>query len=153
MELRRLSAGDWLAGASGLVLLVSLFVPWYETDAATLGSADATASAWESLAAFDILLALVAATAVALPIVTAVQRVPALAIALASTLTLVGFVGVILVLIRVLDLPGEAFGREWGLWLALASALGIVAGACLALRAEHWPARAEEPERMPAPQP
>jgi hypothetical protein len=112
-----------------------------------------TRSGWESLAAFDVLLALVAATAVALPVITATQRVPAVPIALAAVVTLVGLVGVVLVLIRVLDIPNWAFDREWGLWLALASSVGIVAGGCLAMRAEHWPGKTEDVETMPAPQP
>ena len=29
MDLRRLRAGEWIAGVSGVVLLVSLFLPWY----------------------------------------------------------------------------------------------------------------------------
>jgi hypothetical protein len=158
MDLRRLSAGDWTAGASGVALLGSLFLPWYDTASATLDPALGTAvgqsaSAWESLAAFDILLALVAATAVLLPVVTAVQRVPAVPIALAGLVTLVGLVGVVLVLIRILDLPDGAAGREWGLSLALASAAGIVLGGCLAMREERWPGRSEEIKTIPAPQP
>jgi FtsH-binding integral membrane protein len=145
MDLRRLSAGDWLAGVGGVALLVSLFVPWYAPDSAT---------GWESLASFDILLALVAAAGVLLPVVTAVQRVPAVPIALAGLVTIVGLLGVVLVLIRILDLPDGAAGREWGLWLALASAAGIVLGGCLAMREERWPADGrDEIKTIPAPQP
>jgi hypothetical protein len=145
MDLRRLRAGEWIAGVSGLVLLASLFAPWYEP---------ASASAWEALSALDVLLALVAATAVLLPIVTAAQRVPAVPIALAAIVTLVGVAGVILVLLRLLDLPDAASGREWGVWLALAGALGVVAGAWAAMREEHSPgARPTEVQTMPAPRP
>jgi hypothetical protein len=160
MDLRRLSAGDVITGISGVVLLVSLFVPWYELDLCAVLESEVgestgcpTRTGWESLAAFDVLLALVAATAVALPLITATQRVPAVPIALAAVVTLVGLVGVVLVLIRVLDVPNWAFDREWGLWLALASSVGIVAGACVAMRAEHWPGKADPVETMPTPQP
>jgi formate hydrogenlyase subunit 3/multisubunit Na+/H+ antiporter MnhD subunit len=160
MDLRRLSAGDWIAGVSGLALLVSLFVPWYELDLCAVLASDVgesagcpTRSGWESLAALDVLLALVAATAVALPLITATQRVPAVPIALAAVVTLVGLVGVVLVLIRVLSIPDWAFDREWGLWLALAGSIGIVAGGYAAMRAEHWPSEAEDVKTMPAPQP
>ena len=30
MDLRRLRAGEWLAAAAGVALVVSLFLPWYE---------------------------------------------------------------------------------------------------------------------------
>ena len=42
-----------------------------------------------------------------------------------------------LVLIRVLNMPDWAAGREWGLWVALAATLGIVAGGLLAMRDER----------------
>jgi FtsH-binding integral membrane protein len=143
MDLRRLRAGEWIAGLSGVALLVSLFVPWYEPD---------SLSGWEALSAIDVLLAFVAATAVLLVIVTATQRVPAVPIALAAVVMLIGIAGVILVLLRVLDIPDVASGREWGVWLALAGALGIVGGACVVLREERWPgATTPDVETMPSP--
>jgi hypothetical protein len=143
MDLRRLRAGEWITATSGAVLLVSLFLPWYEPD---------SLSGWESLAATDVLLAFVAAAGVLVAVVTATQQVPAVPIALAAVVTLIGLVGVVLALIRVIDLPGEASGRELGVWLALAGTLGIVAGACVILREERWPgASAPDIETLPAP--
>ena len=134
MDLRRLRAGEWVAAASGVALLVSLFLPWYGSDAPRAGS---TASGWESLAAIDVLLAFVAASGVLLAIVTAAQSVPAVPIALSGLVTFTGLVGVLLVLIRAADLPDGASGREWALWLGLVGAAGIVAGATLAMRDER----------------
>jgi hypothetical protein len=130
MDLRRLRAGEWVAALSGAALLVSLFLPWYGT-----GERDTTA--WEALAAIDIVLAFVGVLGVALLLVTATQRVPAVAIALSAFVTLAGLVGLILVLVRLADLPGAADGREWGIWLGLAGAIGIVAGGALAMRDER----------------
>jgi hypothetical protein len=168
MDLRRLRTGEWLAAASGVALFVSLFLPWYEVgsgaylDRSPGGSgvtfygplAGATATGWESLDAIDVVLALVAASAVLLAIVTATQRVPAVPIALAALISLFGSVGVILVLLRALDLPDWAGGRKGGLWLALAGALGIVAGAWLSMREEIRPGGARvEIEPISAPRP
>jgi hypothetical protein len=130
MDLRRLRAGEWIAAASGAALMASLFLPWY-------GGAEETLSAWESLAALDVLLAFVAATGVLLLIVTAAQGVPAVPIALSVFVVLAGLFGVVLVLIRLASVPGEGLGREWGVWLALAGAAGLVAGAALAMRDER----------------
>jgi hypothetical protein len=130
MDLRRLRAGEWIAGISGLVLLVSLFLPWYADDAATR-------TGWQSLGALDVVLALVALSALAIPVVTALQRVPAVPLAHQSLTTLVGGLAVVLVLIRVLNMPDWAVGREWGLWAALAATVGVVAGALLAMRDER----------------
>jgi peptidoglycan/LPS O-acetylase OafA/YrhL len=145
MDLRRLRAGEWLAALSGFALLASLFLPWYGPESVT---------GWEALTAIDVLLAFVAASGVLLAIVTANQRVPAVPVALSALIALFGLFGVILVLIRVLDLPDWAGGREWALWLGLAGAVGIVAGSILAMRDEIRPGAAPvQVESLPAPRP
>jgi hypothetical protein len=157
MDLRRLRAGEWIAALSGLVLLVSLFLPWY-------GGAPGDASAWEALAVLDIALALVAAFGVGLLVITASQRVPAVPIALSAVVTLVGLIGLVLVLVRIANPPDGFDGREYGVWLALLGAAGIVAGGAVAMRDERLspPGRhtdltgrptpaPPEIERMPAP--
>jgi hypothetical protein len=159
MDLRRLRAGEWITAASGAALLASLFLPWYAG-----GSESATG--WESLAVLDVLLALIASAAVGLLVITASQRVPAVPIALSVFVTLAGSLAVILVLVRATALPDGADGREWALWLALAGALGIVAGGLVAMRDER-PSRPDRPtdtsgrpvagppeiETIPAPRP
>jgi hypothetical protein len=130
MDLRRLRAGEWVAGISGLVLLVALFLPWYADDAGSR-------TGWQSLGALDLVLAVVALAALAIPVLTAVHRVPAVPLAHQSLTTLVGLLAVVLVLIRVLNLPDWADQREWGLWVALAAALGVVVGGLIAMRDER----------------
>jgi hypothetical protein len=168
MDLRRLRAGEWLAAISGIALLVSLFLPWYgggpqQGDACIVRYGDAIAgrglvcgdvTGWEAMTAIDVLLAFVAASGVLVAVVTVTHRVPAVPVALSALISLVGSAGVILVLIRVLDLPSWAGGREWGLWLGLAGAVGIVVGAVMAMREEVRPAAARvEIESIPAPRP
>jgi peptidoglycan/LPS O-acetylase OafA/YrhL len=143
MDLRRLRAGEWVAAASGVALLASLFLPWYGPNSVT---------GWESLAAIDVLLAFVAASGVMLAIATATQGVPAVPIALSALVFLVALFGVLLVLLRVLDLPDGASGREWALWLGLAGVAGVAAGAALAMRDERVADAAPvEVESLPAP--
>jgi hypothetical protein len=160
MDLRRLRVGEWLTAIAGIALLVSLFAPWYAAD-------DAPAmSGFESLALLDLVLSLIAAVAVALLIITATQRLPAVPLAFTTLVFFSGLLAVVLVLIRTLDLPGDASAREWGLWLGLGAALGIVAGSLIALRDER-PSRPGRPtdlsgrparppaeiETIPAPRP
>jgi hypothetical protein len=145
MDLRRLRAGEWLAAISGIALLASLFLPWY---------GPASVTGWEAMTAIDIVLALVAVSGVLLAVATATQRVAAVPIALSALISLFASVAVILVLIRVLEVPGWAGGREWGIWVGLAGALGIVAGALLGMREEIHPTGARvEIESIPAPRP
>jgi len=147
MDLRRLRAGEWLAAVSGVALLVSLFLPWYE-------AGEATASGWESLSAIDIVLAFVAACGVLVAVATAAYAVPAVPIATSALVNLVALVGVILVLLRLFDLPDWAGGREWGPWLALASDIGVIGGTLLTMRDEIRPAGTRvEIEAIPAPRP
>ena len=112
------------------------------------------------------ILALLALAAISVPIVTATHRVPALPLALESLVALFGLLGVLLVLIRVLNLPGEADGREIGLWLGLVATLGIFAGGLIGMRDERRSPQGRhtdvsgapvssqpEIETMPAPRP
>ena len=134
-----------MAAASGVALLVSLFLPWYGPD---------TLSAWESLSAIDVLLAFVAASGVLLAIVSATQGVAAVPVALSALVTLIGVVGVLLVLWRLVDIPDAAEGRDWAVWLGLAGAGGIALGAVIAMRDEVRPrAQSAEIETVPAPRP
>jgi hypothetical protein len=149
MDLRRLRVGEWITAISGVALLASLFAPWY-------GAEDVPAtSGFESLAVLDIVLALVAAGAVALWIITAAQSLPAVPLTVNTLLCISGLLAVVVVVIRVLVLPNDADAREWGLWLGLASSLGIVVGSLIAMRDERQskPGRPTDLSGRPAPPP
>ena len=151
MDLRRLRAGEWITAVAGVVLLASLFLPWY----ADAGDAASTASGFEALSVIDLLLALIALAAVALLLVTAGQRLPAVPVAMSVFVAYGGLLATLLVLFRWLDLPGDAASREWGLWPALAASLGIAAGALVAMRDERLsaPGRHTDLSGRPTPPP
>jgi hypothetical protein len=130
---------------------MSLWLPWYSGPV----TGSSSLSGWQSLAALDVLLALIAATAVCLLIVTATQSVPAVPVALSVFVTFAGILAVALVLVRVLSVPDGADGRDWGLWLALGSSLGIVVGGLVAMRDERLspPGRHTDVTGRPAPPP
>jgi hypothetical protein len=125
MDLRRLRVGEWIAALAGLVLLVSLFLPWY---------GEPNTTAWEALAVNDLLLAVFALFAVAVLIVTAIQPAPAVPIFMDALVALAGMVASVLVLVRVGFLPDGADSREAGLWLGLAGALGVAAAGWISMR-------------------
>jgi hypothetical protein len=170
MDLRRLRVGEWLVGACGVLLLVALFLPWYSLgaawtmDPAFAGNGELTA--WEAFTVLDVILLLLALAALSVPIVTAAHRVPALPLALESLTALFGLLCVILVLIRVLNLPGEADTRDIGLWLGFLATMGIAAGGLIGMRDERRSPRGRhtdltgvpvssppEVETIPAPRP
>ena len=129
MDLRRLRAGEWIAGLSGVALIVSLFLPWYGRS----GAADY--SGWDAFRTLDVVFAIGGLLGVAVVVVTATQRTPAVPVAFQSTVTLLGFAVSALVLYRLASHPGD--GREIGVWLATVSALGVMIGSFLAIRDER----------------
>lgn len=132
MDLRRLRAGEWIAGASGLVLFISLFLPWYD-------AAGTDVSAFEAFAVFDVVLVALAALGLVLVVVTASQPSAAPGIALDALVTIIAAVVAILLVFRVLNFPGDLEGAERGAfaWAGLVAAWGVFAGALVAMRDER----------------
>ncbi len=144
-------------GASGLLLFVSLFLPWYELGegfvAAPPDALDAHASAWDAFTILDVLLALGALAAMAVIVVTALEAVPAVPLALQSLVTLFAILLLILVVFRLADPPDVSFlestdapgaranvedvDRAAGAWLGLIGVVGVCAGGFLAMRDER----------------
>jgi uncharacterized membrane protein len=125
--MRRLRAGEWLAGAGGVAVI---------------------ATVWAGPAVLAVLLALLAIPALALPVTQATRRSPAVPVALGVLTTTAALVALVLALVRLLDRPGA------GAWIGLAGAVAALAGGWLSMRAEHTPgAVAPHVPRRPAPPP
>jgi cytochrome bd-type quinol oxidase subunit 2 len=120
MDVSRVRVWEWLTGLAGAVLLVSLFLPWY-------GAGQASANAWEAFTITDVVLALVALMALALPIIAAAQRTTAVPQAWTALIMLVVVPGILIALFRLLNLPGEGLGREPGVWLGFAATIAVFA--------------------------
>jgi hypothetical protein len=163
MDRSKLSLGDQIAAAGGIALLIALFLPWYGVDVNVGGlSASESVNAWEAMGFIDILLFLVALVAIGVPVARATgslpEDVPGSLLILAA-----GGLGVLLVLFRLIDIPGSDvpsvaessvdFGRKIGVFLGLIATAGIAYGGWRA-NAEHpadsTPAAAPPP---PAPSP
>ena len=143
MDLRRLRHGEWIAGIAGVVLLVSLFLDWYR------GS-----TGWESFAVTDVVLAIAALMGISLVVAGATQRAPAVAQAISALTVPVAIVASVLAVIHTISLPDGADGRELGLWLGLAGALGVLIGAYRSMGDQSFPATARpEVEITPLPAP
>jgi hypothetical protein len=131
---RRLSFGEWIAGACGLLVVVSLFLPWYSA-----GGHDLTA--WQAMTVDDVILALTGLGAIVAAVMAALhpgRPVPMQFIVLAGV---GGVIGAIVAVWRVVDPapPGDV-GLGLGAWLGLVGALGVAAGA-MAGAADEGPAR------------
>jgi hypothetical protein len=118
--------GEWLVGAAGTALLVSLFLPWFDQR-----------SGWESFAVTDVIVAVVALGALGLLGVTARFRSASPAVAYEAMLTLAATAAFAIVAIRLLSPPGDVVGRDAGAWLGLVASAGIAGASLVAMRDER----------------
>jgi UDP-N-acetylmuramyl pentapeptide phosphotransferase/UDP-N-acetylglucosamine-1-phosphate transferase len=132
MDTSRLSQGQMIAAASGVVLIISLFLKWAGGDVAS-------ASGWKTQNTLDIylfLLALIAIVPVAmggeddLPYLTTESKV------------LTSVIGLILMVFVVISGPISTLGADVnidkgiGVWLAFLATIGIVIGQFQAMNQE-----------------
>ena len=149
--MRRVRAGELVAGAAGVVLLASMFLSWY-----SISGRDDTLTAWGAFSVVDVLLALVALLGIALALSEVVGRGPALPVGLAVITTTLGLAATLLVLYRILNQPGpnDLISVEPGAYLGFLATLGVFLGAWLSLSDER-PRPADPvppvPERRPTP--
>jgi hypothetical protein len=150
MDLRRLRHGEWIAGIAGAALLVSLFLDWYSAQGG------GTANAWESFAATDIVLAIAALAGISLAVAAATQRSPAVPQTISALTVPVAVAAAVLVVIHALSLPDGASGREFGLYLGIVGAFGVLVGAWRSMGDQSFPAAVApqvEVTPLPAPKP
>jgi uncharacterized membrane protein len=137
MEVRRLRRGEWLALASALVLLGSLFATWYDRPAGAR-------SGWEAFSVVDIVLSLAALCGIALAFLTATRRSPSLPVAFAVITIVLSALCVLVVAYRLAQPPGDDADPALGAFAGQAAVLALLAGAWLSVRdetrgTEHMP--------------
>jgi hypothetical protein len=166
MNLQRLRIGEWIFGVSGVVLLVSLFLPWWGlqgpwTYLSPSGPVEyayfdrvagdpqetmsATWNAWEVFSGTEVFLALLGLLAIVVWIVVARWSAPGLGLAGEALLTLLAIVMTIIVVVQILTTPDVLevpaplphATLEVGAWLGLASTFGILLGLLAAMRDER----------------
>ncbi len=152
-----------IAGAGALLLIAFMFLGWYRVRLWTSGgfvNPGLEYDAWEAFSLIDVYLLLTSLLAVGLVVAQASQRSPAVPVSLSLLTTVIGAIGVLLILFRILDAPdllpssaaipsaaGSASGRhvdrsvETGAFLGLVAAIGITYGGYRSLREEGLAAR------------
>ena len=124
-----------LAGLGGLILLVSLFLPWNSEE-----------TGWQAMSVIDILLALLALLALAVPVVSLTTSGPAKPIATALLASAFGWLAIVLVAIKLLS------DSDYGAWVGLAGSILAWVGSWLSMRDDSTPgAVAPDVPRRPAP--
>jgi hypothetical protein len=141
--------GEPIAALGGLLTLIALALPWYaatgpnwsldvERPPATTGDLP-TFSAFAAMTVIDFLIAFIALLAILVPIASAASSGPAKSVAAAVLASAFGWIAILLVLFRIVDLPGEQLELRYGAWLALAGTIIAWAGSWLSLRDESTP--------------
>jgi len=144
VELSRLRQGDLVAGVGGVVLLVVMFLDWYSAGgSATFQGQDIDISlgfnAWQAFSITDLILALTALSGIALAVLTASRRSPALPVALSVITTTLGALATLLVFYRILNQPGpnDFVEVKFGAFLGFLAVLAVAAGGYLSMRDEE----------------
>jgi carbon starvation protein CstA len=149
--MRRVRAGELVAGGAGAVLLAAMFLNWY-----SVSGRDDGLTAWTAFSVVDVLLALVALLGIALALSEVLGRGPALPVALGVITTTLALAGTLLLAYRIVNQPGpnDLISVEAGAYVALLASLGVFLGAWLSLSDER-PRPADplppEPQRRPTP--
>ena len=144
MDLRRLSWGDWVAAAAGVLMLVALFLPWYSV-------AGQNVNAWESMAFDDVILALAAVLAILAAFSVGLRRLTSISVATTSLVILPAAIGLVVTIYRLISpAPAADASIEIGGWLGLVAAIGMVVGAWEGATDEGPARRSPEAERRAA---
>ncbi|HEY7151708.1 MAG TPA: hypothetical protein VH391_08495 [Solirubrobacterales bacterium] len=147
MDMSWLNRGEKIAGVSGALLIVIMFVfPWF---AVKLGAGvvalpnERTRDAWSSYGFTDVVLLVTAVAAIGLVLLAAAGRSrPTLASSLVAGL---GLASVVLVVISIISPPTLGFAsgpgiehsRKIGVWLGLLAALGVAVGGYMAAQEDE----------------
>jgi hypothetical protein len=162
----RQQRADLLAGVAGVVLLISMFLPWFGPSADTeraiqeadeiskqfnggpLEALDLTENAWQTFTIVDLILAVTALAGVRAGVAALARRTSGRATVGATAVTAaLGAISTLLILYRVINPIGEA-GREYGLFIGFFAALGVAAGGWLALEQGVAPRSGARPDSI-----
>jgi hypothetical protein len=144
MKLGRLRAGELIALAGAICIIVALALPWYDNGGKL--------TAWDTFGVAVALLILAAIGALALVLATVTERTTAIPVAAGVWSTLCGMVGLIAAVVRLLERPDHASEVCSGAWLALAGALLVLIGSWQSMRDERtdmYPPDATPPREAP----
>jgi hypothetical protein len=156
-RLSRLRAGEWIAGVSGLALLVlTLAAPWYGTTrplsrTAALLLPSTSFTGWSALSHIRWLILVTALAGLALFCAQALCRAPAIPSTLSMIAMVLSLASVVVLIYRVLIAipgPSSVLEQKAGAYLGLASALALLYGGFRSLR-EEGIAPEDGPQEIP----
>lgn len=143
MDVSKLTNGEKIAGISGILLLLIMFIfDWFSIEAEGGIGPSVGGNAWDTMEIIRWLLLLAALSGIALAIVGAQANQPNMPVALSAVTAGLGILGVIFVIIRIISPPDEGLGdlvdvgRSIGVWLGLIAVAGVAYGGWTAMQEE-----------------
>jgi hypothetical protein len=110
LDTSRVSLGEMIAAAGGLVLLVCMFLPWFDGTLSGRGASRVpvpTTTGWESFGGvFDLLIVALAAIPLAIAVGRAGDSLPPLPLEESALVFLAGVLLIVIVVVRLIDPPG-----------------------------------------------
>ena len=140
MDTSRVSLGETIAAAGGLVLLVCMFLPWFDSERAGRGGTTVdlgTTTGWESFGGvFDLLIVVLAGLPIAIAVWRASDALSPLPVEQDVLVLFAGVVLVVLVVAKLIDPPSsidvEIPGLDEDATPQLAVFAGLIAAAAIA---------------------
>lgn len=144
--------GAVIAAAGGFILVVSLFLTWYEITGAGIAetitdviddvtgsrlSGELSRTGWESFEFTDLICAFAGGMAMARGLVALAGDDDNPQIPGPMLLTVVGGLAVAAILYRIANPPGVGWDRQIGVWIGLLGAASVAYGSAIALRASR----------------
>jgi hypothetical protein len=150
MDFTRLSQGEKVAGVSGILLILFMFVfKWFGLKftggVGTFGvSVEGSRNAWGSYGFIDIVLFVTALAAIGLALLAASEGEIGLPVAASAIVAGLGILSVVLIVISIISPPdfgvdagsGLDHTRKIGVWLGLIAAAGVGVGGYMAMQEE-----------------
>ncbi len=138
--MENLRTGEKIAGASGIALLLIMFIfDWFTVDA---GGFSFGGNAWDTMDLIRFILLLAALAGIALAVISATQSNVNMPVATSALAAGLGGLGVVLVLLRIISPPdggaGDLIdvGRGIGVFLGLIAVGGVAYGGYTAMQEE-----------------
>ncbi len=142
MDVNRLSTGEKIAGASGVLLFIFMFFDWFTASASNgLFSVSVGGSAWDALEVIPIILMIAIVAAVGVAVIRLTDAVFEPAISMNAVVAVLGAISVLLILYRIISPPDSGISEisvdpAVGIFLGLIAAAGITFGGYRAMQEE-----------------
>ena len=143
MDVSRLTRGEQIAGASGLALILIMFIfDWFSYGE---GPISVGGNAWDTMEFIRFIILLAAIAGIAEAVMSATQSTYQAPVAISAVAAGLGILAVVLILFRIISPPDFGasdfgvdleVGRAIGVFLGLIAAAGVAYGGWLAMQEE-----------------